>query len=86
LGSCLFALSGEASNAIQGLTSGISVLGSAGSTLYTPLYLSHLAWARAELDQFGEAWRRFGEAMTVVETTKERWYEADIRRIAVRSR
>src|SRR5262249_330827 len=34
-----------------------------------------------ELGQFDDAWRRIGEAMTAVETTKERWYEAEINRI-----
>jgi predicted ATPase len=41
-----------------------------------------LALAYAELDQFDDAWRCMGEAMTAVETTKERWFEADIHRIA----
>jgi predicted ATPase len=49
---------------------------------FTPLWLSHLAGAYAELGQFDDAWRCIGEAMTAVETTKERWFEADIHRIA----
>jgi predicted ATPase len=47
-----------------------------------PLYLSHLARAYVELGQFDDAWRCIGEAMTAVETTRERWCEADIHRIA----
>ena len=47
-----------------------------------PLYLSYLARAYAELDQFDDAWRCIGEAMTAVETTKEKWCEAEIHRIA----
>ena len=47
-----------------------------------PLWLSYLARAHAELGQFDEAWRCIGEAMTAVETTKERWFEAEINRIA----
>ena len=47
-----------------------------------PFYLSHLARAHAELGQFDEAWRCIGEAMTAVETTKEKWCEAEIHRIA----
>ena len=31
---------------------------------------------------FDDAWRHIGEAMTTVETTKERWCEAEIHRIA----
>ena len=47
-----------------------------------PTYLSYLARAYAELGQFDNAWRCIGEAMTAVETTKERWHEAEIYRIA----
>jgi predicted ATPase len=41
-----------------------------------------LARAYAELGQFDDAWRSLGNAMTAVETTKERWCEADVHRIA----
>ena len=47
-----------------------------------PLYLSHLALAHAELRRGEDAWRCISEAMTAVETTKERWCEADVHRIA----
>ena len=46
------------------------------------MYLQHLARAHAELGQFEEAWRCIGEAMTAVETAKERWCEAEVNRIA----
>ena len=42
----------------------------------------HLTSAYTELGQFDDAWRCIGEAMTAVQTTKERWCEADIHRIA----
>ena len=47
-----------------------------------PLYLSYLARAYAEHGQFDDAWRCIGEAMTAVETTKEKWCEAEVNRIA----
>ena len=47
-----------------------------------PLCLSYLARAYAELDQFDDAWRCIDEAMTAIETTKERWCEAEVNRIA----
>ena len=50
--------------------------------MWMPLYLSYLARAYAELGQFDDAWRCIGEAMTAVETTKERWCEAEVNRIA----
>jgi predicted ATPase len=41
-----------------------------------------LAKAYADLGQFDEASRYIGEAMMEVDTTKERWWEADIYRMA----
>ena len=63
------------------ITSGITAYRSTGSRVYLPIFLSHLSRAHAELGQFDDAWRCIGEAMTAVETTKERWYEAEINRI-----
>src|ERR1700758_1914371 len=77
----LLTLSGKASEAIQMITSGITTYQSTGSRVYLPFFLSHLSRAHAELGQFDDAWRCIGEAMTAVETTKERWYEAEINRI-----
>ena len=64
------------------LISGIAAFRTTGATLCLPLYLPYLARAHAELGQFDEAWRRIGEAMTAVETTKETWCEAEIHRTA----
>jgi predicted ATPase len=47
-----------------------------------PVWLSHFARACAELGEFNEAWTYIDEAMTAAETTKERWYEAELHRIA----
>jgi predicted ATPase len=41
-----------------------------------------LGIAYAELHQFDDAWRCIGEAMTAMETTKERWFEAEVNRLA----
>jgi predicted ATPase len=41
-----------------------------------------LARAHAELGQFEQAWRSIGEAMNLVETTKEKWGDAEIHRTA----
>jgi predicted ATPase/DNA-binding SARP family transcriptional activator len=78
----LLALTGQASNATQIMSSGIGAWRSTGSTLWTPWYLSNLARAYAGLGQFGNAWRCIGEAMTAVETTNERWCEAEVHRTA----
>jgi predicted ATPase len=64
------------------LASGIDAYRSTGSTTFMPWYLSYLASAYAELGQFDDAWRCVGEAMTRIETSKERWNEAEVIRIA----
>ena len=38
--------------------------------------------AHAELGHVDDAWRCIGEAMTAIETTKERWCEAELNRTA----
>jgi predicted ATPase len=50
--------------------------------LFIPWYLSNLSRAYEELGQFDDARRCICEAMTAVETTKERWYEAEVNRVA----
>jgi class 3 adenylate cyclase/predicted ATPase len=79
---CVMALTGKASDAVHVLTSGITASRSTGATLWMPLYLSCLARAHVDLGKFDDAWRCIGEAMTAVETTKERWYEAELNRVA----
>jgi predicted ATPase len=78
----VLALAGRASDAIEMLSSGIAAFRTTGATLHLPLHLPHLARAHAELGQFEEAWRCIGEAMTAVETTKEKWCEAEVHRVA----
>jgi class 3 adenylate cyclase/predicted ATPase len=75
-------LTGKASDAIQMFTSGIAAYRSTGATIWMPLHLSHLARAKAELGQFHDAWRYIGEAMAAIETTNERWFEAEANCIA----
>jgi predicted ATPase len=78
----LMAVTGKASNAVQMITSGMTAWRSAGSTLWTPLDLSYLAKSYAVLGQFDDAWRCVGEAMVVMENTKETWCEAEVHRMA----
>ena len=78
----VLALTGKASDAVRMLTAALTRRWSTGATQAAPLYLSYLAWAYADLGQFEDARRCIGEAMTLVETTREKWYEADIHRIA----
>jgi class 3 adenylate cyclase/predicted ATPase len=75
-------LTGAASNAVQMITSGLTAYQSTGATVFIPQHLTNLASARRELGQLDDAWRCIGEAMTAMETTKERWWESEVHRIA----
>jgi predicted ATPase len=78
----LFALNDNATAAFQSNIYGLNALRQTKQTLFLPWYLSGLARTHAKLGQFDDAWRCIGEAMTAAETTKEKWYEAEIHRSA----
>jgi len=78
----ILALTGEASDAVQTITSGLTALRSTGTTLWEPHNLSYLAVTYAECGLFDEAARCIGEALIMTETSKERWSEAELNRIA----
>jgi predicted ATPase len=79
---CVSSMCGKASHAVSMITSGMTAWRSTGATMYVPAWLSYLARAYAELDQFNDAWHRIDEALATEEKTKETWYGADIRRTA----
>ena len=79
---CVLALTGQASDAVQTIISGITAFRSTGSTMWLPMYLSYLARAYGELDNFDDAWRCIDEAKMAVEATKERWCESEVDRVA----
>jgi predicted ATPase len=78
----LFTLGGNASVAVQTITSALVAQRSTGGTLFITWFLSLLATAHANRDQFDDAWRCIGEAKTAVEATKERFFQPEINRIA----
>jgi class 3 adenylate cyclase/predicted ATPase len=79
---CALAVAGQASDAAQMISSGITALRSTGTIICMPLYLSYLARSLVDLGQFSDAWHCIGEAIVAIETTKERWCEAEVHRIA----
>ena len=79
---CVLALVGKSTEAIQTIGSGIDGWHSIGAKVFTTFWLSHLASGHAEIGKFEEAWRTIDEAMTAMETTKEKWCEAEVNRIA----
>jgi predicted ATPase len=80
--SCILALTGKAVDAIPAITSAITAWRSTGATMWMPLYLPFLATAYADLGQFDYAWRCIKEAITAVETTGDKWCEAEVNRVA----
>jgi predicted ATPase len=83
---CVCALTGRASDAVEMITSGMVEFRSTGATYFVPYYLSCLAKAHAELRQFDAARRAIGESIAALEATGERWWEAEVYRIAAKSR
>jgi predicted ATPase len=78
----VLALTGKSSDAVRQITSGIIGYRSTGTTMWLPIYLSFLAGAYADLRQFDDARRCISEAMVIIDTTKETWWEAEVNRVA----
>jgi predicted ATPase len=78
----LFAETGNASEAVRAITSGMTSLRSTGAALYEPWHLWHLAMAYAELGQADDARRCIEDAIDKVERSNEKWCEADVNRVA----
>jgi predicted ATPase len=78
----VLSLTGQAADAVHTITSGITAWRSTGATVFMPWWLSCLARAYTELSRYDDAWRCIGEAMRLAETTKERWCETEVYRMA----
>jgi predicted ATPase len=79
---CVFAQTGKAADAIQAISAEIAGLRAIGATTWGTAWLSHLALAYAALGKLDDAWRCIGEAISTIEATKERWFEAEVHRIS----
>jgi predicted ATPase len=78
----LFGEAGNASDAVQTITSGFAAQRSTGATFMIARFLSSLARAYANLGRLDEAWRSIDEAMVAIEKSKERWVAAEVHRTA----
>jgi predicted ATPase len=78
----LVALAGKASDAVRVISSGLAAWRATEATMCVPFYLSCLATVYVQLGQFEEAQRAIDEAITMTEKTSERWFEAEIHRMA----
>jgi predicted ATPase len=78
----VLALLGKANASAQLISRAVAAFRSTKATLFLPLYLSLLTKSYTGIGQFDEAWRSIGEAIAMIEATKERWHEAEVNRIA----
>jgi class 3 adenylate cyclase/predicted ATPase len=76
------ALIEKPANAIEMISSGLMAWRATGATMLLPMRLATMANTYASFGQFDHAWHSIGEAMATIEATKERWYEAEVNRIA----
>jgi class 3 adenylate cyclase/predicted ATPase len=79
---CLYALTGKPGDAVPMITAGLAAYRSTGSKLWISDTLTFLAQAHSELGQKDDALRCIDEALTIIETTKEMWYLAEVHRMA----
>ena len=77
-----YASGADSPDALGRLESALSAYRSMEANLFTPNVLSHLAEAHARLGQFDDACRCIDDAITTIETSKERWCEAEVLRVA----
>jgi predicted ATPase/class 3 adenylate cyclase len=77
----LLVLTGKAAEAVQMITSGSAAWRSTGATP-PGSFLPYLAKAYAELGKFDDARRCIGEVLTTMEAAKQRWFEAEVNRMA----
>jgi DNA-binding winged helix-turn-helix (wHTH) protein/predicted ATPase len=82
LSGCVSAATGNASDAVDIISSAVTAFRSTGATVWMPSYLSYLASAYAQLGRFDDAWRCTDEAMAIIGASKETWFEAEINRVA----
>jgi class 3 adenylate cyclase/tetratricopeptide (TPR) repeat protein len=79
---CVSVLTGRSSDAIEIISSGISIYRSTAATAHLPVYLTFLARAYADVRRLSDAWRCVDEALADVETTKEALYAAEVNHMA----
>jgi class 3 adenylate cyclase/predicted ATPase len=79
---CLDLMTGKAAEAVRLIDAGMTGWRSTGATLLLPTYLSYLMQAYADVGSFDDAARCRDEALKAVETTKEKWWEAELNRMA----
>ena len=77
----LLAMNGEVEEGITQLHQGLAAYQATGGAVWRPIYLSMLAEAYSKGGQPAEALRSLDEALTLVNATGERVYEAELYRL-----
>jgi predicted ATPase len=78
---CAKVLDGEPEAGVETIKKGLSGLKAAAATVVVPLYLSILAAGYIALDKLDEAHRAITDALALIESTKEKLYEAEANRV-----
>ena len=79
---CVLLATGDTSAAVHRLKLGMTTLCSTGATLFVPWLQSNLARAYGDLGELDDARRCIDEATTAMQTSNQRWCEAETNRIA----
>ena len=79
---CVLSATGEASEAVQIISSGLTTYRSTGAIVQLPSSLSSLSAAYVQVGNIKDASRCVGEAMAAIEATEETLHEAEVNRIA----
>jgi predicted ATPase len=79
---CIYAVTGKPGKAVPTITSGLTAYRPTGGRLWIPDTLTYLAKAHSDLGQEDDALRCTGEALAIIEETKEMWYQAEVHRTA----
>jgi predicted ATPase len=78
----LLAQAGNASEAVKAISSSLTTIRSTGTKMFLPCFLMLLSEVHADLGEFDDAWGCINEALTAIQTNKERWCEAEVNRVA----
>ena len=78
----LLAQAGNASEAVQAISSSLTTIRATGTKMFLPCFLMLLSKAHADLGEFDDARGCINEALTAIQTNKERWCEAEVNRVA----
>jgi predicted ATPase/class 3 adenylate cyclase len=78
----LLAQAGDASEAVQAISSSLTTIRSTGTKMFLPCFLMLLSEAHADLGEFDAAQSCINEALTAIQSNKERWCEAEVNRVA----